>query len=549
MNDVKQTPVSREKFRRLAVLEIDPYQILGTGQKIDYLIEAARIADAIFWRQVSPEDTPQSLIEQAGDDEELKEMLVFNYGPYDRLSENLPLLPYARPRKRGLGFYPADLTEAELAAYLEAHPKLRMQFESPYTVIQRLGHELTAVPFHQAYQDLVRDLCDRLLRAAGLEGHRRFSEYLMQRSADLQTDDYFLSDSLWVNLTDNPIDLVVGPYEVYQDELLGLKAAYEAFLLKRDFEQTAKVQHFQRELPDLCVSLQAQLGRPLTVDAGRVRLSVADLAYAGGDAHTALPAIAFALPNDERIIEEIGPRQVILRNVLKAKFDLVGWRVLQLALETPPVDKDRAFQMFFDFTLFHEIAHGVGPHRLVKDGEATTVNRCLRQHYSVLEETKADVLGACLMATTTTSSDRDIFFQTYVANFVRSVRFGLGDAHGSGNAIQFNYLRQTGALHLHPESGRISISPDQLTAGLAKLAADILEVQENGDFEAADRFIKSYRVIGPELEGLVNAAIELPIDIRIRFTGTDLESSGSDQSAYQGSLRQARQRELAATAL
>src|SRR5204863_5521150 len=129
---------------------------------------------------------------------------------------------------------------------------------------------------------------------------------------------YYASDVLWVNLTDNPIDLVVGPYEVYQDELMGLKAAYEAFLLKRDFEDSAKVQHYQHELPKMCALLERRLNRSLTVDQNRVRISVADLAYAGGDAHKAIPAIAFALPNDERTIEEVGARQVILRNVLKA---------------------------------------------------------------------------------------------------------------------------------------------------------------------------------------------------------------------------------------
>jgi hypothetical protein len=538
--------LSRAKFRRLGVLEIDPKKVVGNASSRDQLrllIDAVNAADAIFWRQVSPENTPESLLERARDDEELKEMILFNHGPYDRLSDNLPLLPFA-PRKPGLGFYPPDLAEAELAAYLKAHPKLRRQFESPYTVLRRSGDELRAVPFHQAYEDLVGVLCDRLLRAASLEEHPRFREYLIQRAADLQTDDYFLSDSSWVNLADNPIDLVVGPYEVYQDELLGLKAAYEAFLLKRDFEQTAKVQHFQRELPGLCASLQPQLARSLAVDAQRVRLSVADLAYCGGDANTAIPAIAFALPNDERIIEEIGSRQVILRNVLKAKFDLVGWRVMQRVLVSPPADKDRAFQNFFDFTLFHEIAHAVGPHRLIKDGEATTVNRCLRQHYSVLEETKADVLGACLMATTRASMQRDIFFHTYVGGFVRSVRFGLGDAHGRGNAIQFNYLQQAGAIQVHLESGRISISPEKLMDASAKLAADILGLQESGDFDAADRFVKVYGVIGPELQRLVNAAAELPIDIRIRFAQASLESSKSGQGCNQASFGHESQPEL-----
>jgi hypothetical protein len=513
----------RNKFRRLAILEIDPAAILEAEEhsdKIDLLLQAVQKADAIFWRQVIPDVTPESLLQQAGTDDELKEMLLFNYGPYDRLNNDESLL--SAPKKPpGAGFYPADLTREAFIHYLQQHHESKAELESPYTIVRRANTHLTAIPFHQAYKDLVDDLSSLLSKAAALEVDPSFGKFLAQRARDLRSDDFYASDGLWVNLTDNPIDLVIGPYEVYEDKLMGLKAAYEAFLLKRNFEESAKVQHFQHDLPRMCASLESQLGRSLPVDGHRVRMSVADLAYAGGDAHKAIPAIAFNLPNDERITEELGARQIILRNVLEAKFQLVGWEILKRVLQTPPKDKEVAFQNFFTFTLFHEIAHAVGPHRILKNGEQTTVNRCLRQHYSILEEAKADTLGACLTLKATSKIDVPIFLATYVGGLLRPIRFGFAEAHGGSNTIQFNYLSRAGAITVDVGVGKISINQAKVGNALGKLAADILNIQESGDFDAAERLVADFRVIGPDLQELIRRTADLPIDIRIRFSRVD----------------------------
>jgi hypothetical protein len=511
---------ARAKFRQLATLDIDPEAVLRGRDRsgnLEYLLRAVETADAIFWRQVMPDVDPKALLQQADGDEELKEMFLFNYGPYDRLNDDAPLLRGVPRKPPGLGFYPNDLTQEDFVNYIRSHGESKTEFESPYTVIRSTHAHLTAIPFHKAYEDLVGNLAILLTEAAALEVHPSFREFLIQKARDLRTDDFYVSDTLWVNLNDNPVELVVGPYEVYQDELMGLKAAYEGMLLRRNFEDTAKVRHFQDELPNMCTLLERQLNRPLPIDERRVRISIADLAYAGGDAHKAIPAIAFNLPNDERIIEEVGARQVILRNVLEAKFRLVGWEISNSVIQDAPESREAAFQSFFTFTLFHEIAHCIGPHRIVKNGEETTVNRCLRQHYSVLEEAKADTLGACLTLNTASDVDVPTFLKTYVGGLLRSIRFGFGEAHGGSNAIQFNYLLRAGAIGIDAGSGKISINYGEVTRILGTLAADILNIQENGNIDAAGRLITNFRVIGPELAQLIRQTAHLPVDVRIRF--------------------------------
>jgi len=530
---------SRDKFRRLAVVDIDPAGILGLERDSDYLrclLRVIRAADAIFWRQVAPCIDYQLLLQQAGVDHELKELLLFNHGPYDRLANNAPFLPVP-PRSPGGGFYPADLTRQEFLNYVERHKRSRDNLESTYTIIRRRNGRLVAIPFHKAYEDLLRKLTNSLIKVAKLEVHSAFRKFLIQRARDLRIDDFSASDALWVNLMDNPIDLAVGPHEVYEDELMGLKAAYEGILLKRDFEATRKLGRFQRELPKMCASLERRLGRSLAVRRDRVRISVAELAYAGGDAHAAIPAIAFTLPNDERTIEEVGTRQVILRNILEAKFRLVGWQILGRVILSPPIEKDLALQSFVTFTLLHEIAHSIGPHRIVKDGAKTTVNRCLKQHHSVLEETKAETLGACLTLQTISAADLPTFLKTYVGELVRPIRFGIEEAHGGSSAIQFNYLLRAGAIAVNATSGKIKINHVGFEDTLCALAGNVLTAQEDGDFDAADRLIRRFRVMSCELKAVMRQTQDLPLDIRVRFR-SDLSIWGLNLGVSKSGFRQ-----------
>ena len=463
----------RERFRRLALVEFDANELLPADvdqRHIDHFLKAADLADEIFWRQVSPEFDRASLLAKAGNDDELKEILLFNYGPYDRLDGDVPVFQIG-PKFAGLGFYPKDLTRERLGEYLRSHPESKAPFESPYTVIRRKNSHLSAIPYHEAYDDKVNQLSHILDAASKSEPHRQFSQYLSQRAKDLLSDEYYESDRLWVGLDDNPLDLVIGPYEVYQDELMGLKAAYEAAVLWRDSHASNAILHFKSEIADLATALRHELGTPLRIESTGVKLSVANLIYAGGEARSSTPAIAFNLPNDERVIEEVGSRQVILKNVLEAKFYSVAWPMLVNLLQDPHADKESAFEAFFHHTLFHEISHSVGPHRITKDGEATTVNRSLREYHTVLEEAKADTLAACFLLAKHDGVSAAVLLETYVAGFLRPIRFGLTSAHGGANCIQFNFLLQEKAISIDPKTGKIGIDPERLRASVFKLAA------------------------------------------------------------------------------
>lgn len=509
---------ARETFRKLAVFEIDPKGILPgeASSNASALLQATDIIDDIYWCQTVLGGDYDSLLDQIGDDEELREMFFFYRGPYDLFNNNVPFLSVG-VKPQGAAFYPLDLTREEFEAYIRKHQDLRSAFESPYTVVTRSNSHLRAIPYHVAYGELISRVSELLTSASHVEPHRGFRGFLSQRAKDLTSDDYYLSETLWVQLDDNQIDIAIGPYEVYDDQLAGLKAAYEAILFERDLEESARILHLQSELAHLCKLMEPELGLSLDVEHTNMKLSIANLLYAGGDARKAVPAIAFSLPNDERVIEEVGSRQIILKNVLEAKFSFVAQKITNRLLQERIQDEKTALRNFIDHTIFHEISHSIGPKRIVIGSEETTVNRCLRQYHSVLEEAKADALGACLALTGPRETDQDLFLSGYVGQFIRSIRFGIEDAHGGANAIQFNYLLKQCGFRIEDSTRTISIDSSRARQAIFNLAAEIIAIQERGDFKAARQFVSDHCVVSQPIERLINAVSDLPIDIRIRY--------------------------------
>jgi hypothetical protein len=419
-------------------------------------------------------------------------------------------------QQKSEGFYPRDLSREDFESRIRANPADRSALESPYTVIRREHNRLIPVPYHVAFRDLLQKLSGLMLQAAEVEPQPQLREFLTQRAKDLLTDDYYASETLWVKLDHLSLDVVLGPYEVYQDELLGLKASYEAVLFEPDREATDRFQQTQHQLVSLCRDVERELGRAINIQDSRVKLTIADLVYGGGEARSEVPAIAFSLPNDERVIEEVGSRQVILKNIIEAKFNLVAHKLANELL-AEPVDYDVSFRNFFEHTVFHEISHSLGPQRIMVNGEPSTVNRSLKQLHSVLEEAKADALGACLALSAVPDLDERLFLNNFVGNFVRSIRFGLDQAHGGANAIQFNYLLRERAFRVDDNTGRLWINEARTREAVFKLTAAILDIQERGDFTGASAFMKQFCRTTPELARLLKRVEAFPIDIRLRF--------------------------------
>lgn len=523
--DVEDYMTVKKQLEKFAPVKIEIDSGLLTKKQrllVDELVEASRVMDELFLRQVYKGNVElrKKLRAEKGRPA-VYDYFTLNFGPFDRLAEDRPFVKGVGTKPPGADFYPADMTKAEFERWIKKHPRSRKAFESNFTVIRREGKGLKAIPYSKAYVDLLEKAAGHLRKAASLTRNESLRKYLLSRAGAFLNNDYYQSDVDWVRLKDHEIEVVIGPYEVYEDGLFGYKAAFESFVTRVDPKESKRLSKVVGYLDDLERNLPIDdeykgIGRNL-----RSPILVTQLIYSAGDTRAGVQTIAFNLPNDEKVRKEEGSKKVMLKNVQKAKFNKILKPIAKNVMR-PKDAKDVDFEAFFAHTLLHEISHGIGPGEIRKRGRRTTVNKELKDLYAVIEECKADALGAYNAIYLTSKGlypkgFLDNVWPTYLAGFFRSVRFGIDSAHGGGNAIQFNYLREQGAITYDEKSGRFGIDRTKIESAVRDLARDVLMIEAKGDYAAAKEFVERYRDMTPELEKVLGSLGSVPVDIRPRY--------------------------------
>lgn len=515
----------RSQFRKYAPVRIEADSWLISKQDaavIAELIDAADLIDEIFLRQVwtdNPKLRAELVRNDKGENNILLQYFDLNAGPFDRLDEHRSFLDIGLSKQPlTAGFYPPDISKNEWNSWIEKHPRSRENFESPYTLIERKGKTLTAVPYSKKYGQWLKPAAAHLRKAARLVRNRSLKKYLLSRAKAFETNDYYESDVNWVNLKDHAVEVVIGPYEVYEDRFMGYKASFEAYIAMVDRKESKKLSRLKSMMEEFESHLPIEDKYKNTKRGMLSPIVVAQLVYSSGDARAGVQTLAFNLPNDERVREAVGSKKVMLKNVSEAKFNEILKPIAKLAL-MPRDAKAISFDAFFNHTLLHEISHGIGPGTIEVKGRETTVNKALKDLYSVVEEAKADTLALYnniyLMDKGFYPAQAEHgFFATYLAGLIRSMRFGISEAHGGGNAIQFNYLFKKGALNYDSKNKRFSVDSKKMRKAIESLAHELLMIEAEGSYFNAKKFVKDYRKVPKQLEKILADLQAVPVDIR-----------------------------------
>ncbi len=488
-------------------------------QALAKLDQVAPLINEIFWRQAwagGPALRQELTSWQGPKAEAARDFLAVNFGPWDRLDERKAFLGET-PRPKGAGFYPEDLTQADFEAWIANHPEDKEAFTSEVTVIRRDGDRLVAIPYSQEYKEWLEPAAKLLNEAADLTDNASLAKYLRSRAAAFLSDDYFQSDVDWMDL-DAPVEVTIGPYETYEDDLFGYKAAFESYVTVNLPAEAAQLSRFKERLPWLERNLPIPDAMKNFDRGSESPIRVVDVASAAGDARAGVPAIAFNLPNDERVREAKGSKKVLLRNLMRAKYDRILTPIATRVLDPAQV-ADVTFDAYLNEILHHELSHGLGPGTITKDGKKTEVRLELKELFSTIEEAKADVMGvynilALIEQKEMPATLRAALEPTYVAGLFRSARFGVDEAHGQGVVAQFNYLMEKGALKVDAD-GRFQAVSDKFPGAIKDLLHDLLILQGNGDYAGTTAFLEKYGRAGTELRAAIDRLAEVPTDIRM----------------------------------
>lgn len=490
-------------------LTTDASQLKENHKKmIPILIKAAQIMDDLFWYDAHGDK--DAFLNGLGDDK-VKRYAMINYGPWDRLENNAPFVEGVGAKPAGANFYPTDMSKAEFEAADLADKT------SLYTFLRRdADGKLMTVPYHQQFSEQVKRAADLLKQAADLAEEPGLKKYLGLRAEALLNDEYLESDMAWMDMKQNPMDVVIGPIETYEDQLFGYKAAHSAYILVKDMEWSQRLAKYAEFLPELQKGLPVEDKYKQDEAGSDAELNAYDVVYYAGDCNAGSKTIAINLPNDERVQDAKGSRRLQLKNAMRAKFDKI---LMPISKELIAEDQRKhiTFDAFFSNTMFHEVAHGLGIRNTI-DGEGT-VRQALKEHASALEEGKADILGLYMITELhkkgEITNDINDYLVTFMAGIFRSVRFGASSAHGKANMIRFNFFEEQGAFTRDTETGLYRVNFDKLAAAAEKLSQNILKLQGDGDYDGVAKLVSEKGKIGTQLQADLDRldAANIPVDI------------------------------------
>ncbi|WP_088329819.1 Zn-dependent hydrolase [Lacimicrobium sp. SS2-24] len=481
-------------------------------EMLSVLIDASKIMDDLFWQQAFGGDKETFL--QSVQDQNIRRFADINYGPWDRLNGDSAFISGFEEKPAGAQFYPADMSKEEFESSDMQDKKGLYSM-----VVRNDSGELTSVPYSQYFNSELTQAAALLRKAADLAEHQPFAEYLKLRAEALLSDNYQPSDMAWMDMKSNPIELVYGPIETYEDQLFGYRAAFESYVLIKDLAWSERLARYAGFLPELQQGLPVAEAYKQEMPGANADLNAYDVIYYAGHSNAGSKTIAINLPNDEEVQLQKGTRRLQLKNAMRAKFDHILMPIADVLI-VPEQRKHITFDAFFANTMFHEVAHGLGIKNTIND--QGTVRQALKEHASALEEGKADVLGLYMVSQLLekgeiTEGTLEDYYVTFMAGIFRSVRFGASSAHGKANMVRFNFFNEFGAFS-RDEQGLYSVNMDKMQDAVDALSELILTLQGNGDYQGVDELVKDKGLIKPQLaEDLAKLTqAEIPVDITFK---------------------------------
>lgn len=508
------TTTQQEKTRKLTdkyisfTLSTDIHQLTEKEkQMLPLLIKASDKMNELFWYEAY--GNKQEFLSNIKD-EEIRKFAMINYGPWDRLNGNKPFIEGFGQKPKGANFYPKDMTKAEFDKFDDQNKM------SLYTLLRRNSEgNLITIPYHKQFEKEVKEVADLLNKASDLAEDKGLKKYLKLRAKALLTDEYQESDLAWLDMKTNTLDIVIGPIENYEDQLYGIKAAHEAYVLVKDQKWSKKLARFAQFLPELQKELPVSEEFKKETPGTDSDLNAYDVVYYAGDCNAGGKTIAINLPNDEEVQLQKGTRRLQLKNAMKAKFDKI---LVPISQEL--IDKNQrkyvVFDAFFANTMFHEVAHGLGIKNTINN--KGTVRNALKELASALEEGKADILGLYMVLQLHKKGEIEgnikEYMTTFMASIFRSVRFGASSAHGKANMIRFNFFKEKEAF-IKNQDGTYRVNYDKMEQAMKELSSIILTLQGNGDYEGVAKLVAEKGKITSELkEDLQRLSDEnIPVDV------------------------------------
>jgi dipeptidyl-peptidase-3 len=319
-------------------------------------------------------------------------------------------------------------------------------------------------------------------------------------------------DIAWVEDKASPVDTINGFIEVYMDAR-GIKGSWEALVFYVNKEKTDRIQKFA----DNAQWFEDHMPYDAKYRKASVKGIVAnaiDVVMETGDSGPVTP-VGINLPNDQRIREQYGSKSVSLSNVREAS-DSAQPSSMRTEFSWTPEEVERtvkfgplAAELLTDM---HEvIGHASGQQAAGFEG---TPQGAIKEHFSALEEGRADLIGLYFIADPKLAelgiipaADQDAVvraeYEAYTRNAIvqlRRVREGtqIEEDHMRNRQMIVRWLMaNTKAIEQRTRDGKtflVMTDPKAFREGVGRLLTEVQRIKSEGDYAAAKALFETHGI-------------------------------------------------------
>jgi len=319
-------------------------------------------------------------------------------------------------------------------------------------------------------------------------------------------------DIAWVADKASPVDTINGFVEVYMDPR-GIKGSWEGLVFYVNKEKTERInkfasnaQWFEDHMPYDAKYRKASV-------KGIVANAI-DVVMETGDSGPVTP-VGINLPNDQRIREQYGSKSVSLSNVRDASDNAVPTSMRSEFSWTPEeVQRSEKFATLAAelLTDMHEvIGHASGQQAA---GFKGTPQEVIKEHFSALEEGRADLVGLYFMGDPklvelgiVPAADLEAVmlaeYEAYARNAIvqlRRVREGtqIEEDHMRNRQMIVRWLMaNTRSIEQRTRDNKtylVVTDPKAFRDGVGKLLGEVQRIKSEGDYAAAKALFETHGI-------------------------------------------------------
>jgi len=443
-------------------------------------------------------------------------------------------VPVAAERP-GRNFYPTDLTREEFDGYLDQNPEEADELLDLRNIVRRASKEnlsadlmrlddfpavdalhpgfreglesleadqnrLYAVPYALAYAPELRKARLHLIAAADHVRHETpdFAAYLRNRARDLLSGDYESGDASWVSGEFGGLNVAFGSYETYDDKLRGVKASYGVSVLARDDEASRALESAITGLQAIEDSLPYEHHKTVRT---RIPVGVYNIIADFGQSRGGNTATI--LPNDADHTRKYG-RTILLRYNIMMHPDIFDSRKKRFDAAVDACCRDHlTSEGGFNRTLWHEIGHYLG---VSKTADGDDLGSALADYADLLEEMKSDLVSLyAAPALRAMEYHDDVALRAHYADGIRRTlqiaQPRPEQPYQNMQLMQFNFYLERGLIVPDADSGLLRVDYDRYHEVVTELLQQVLQLQYEGDYDLAQRFVERWNYWEQELHG------------------------------------------------